>query len=281
MQGARLLVLLLAGCDIAFGVRGITVTDAVPIDAPAHVDVALAHHDEDGDGIDDNVDNCPNVPNVAQGDDDGDGVGDACDPHPALAIDHRVKFDPLIAFDSSWSTFGVTAWQDQGDGVRQTQVAAANVVAWWNLGAPITDATVIVTMRDITGSGSANPSNAGVYVVTQMPTMATPIPPDGMLCFERLPSPQVIVYNLTTNQATTTPLLVGGGDPVTIMFASSSTRGGQPTGTPYCYEEQFDTSPGTYAFPQTQVPIAPAYVGLYTYDTAATFLSIDVIGGSS
>jgi hypothetical protein len=41
--------------------------------------------DEDGDGIPDQLDNCPTVPNHDQKDTDGDGVGDACDNCPTIA----------------------------------------------------------------------------------------------------------------------------------------------------------------------------------------------------
>jgi thrombospondin type 3 repeat protein len=41
--------------------------------------------DSDGDGIPDNVDNCPSIANPDQADRDGDGVGDACDNCPLIA----------------------------------------------------------------------------------------------------------------------------------------------------------------------------------------------------
>lgn len=35
--------------------------------------------DNDGDGINDNSDNCPQIPNISQDDNDNDGLGDVCD----------------------------------------------------------------------------------------------------------------------------------------------------------------------------------------------------------
>lgn len=41
--------------------------------------IALPATDTDGDGIDDDVDNCPSVSNPDQADSDGNGIGDACE----------------------------------------------------------------------------------------------------------------------------------------------------------------------------------------------------------
>ncbi len=60
--GARLTVKVFASQEI-------TLTLGPPVDA-------------DQDGVPDNVDNCPMVPNPTQADADGDGTGDACAPSP-------------------------------------------------------------------------------------------------------------------------------------------------------------------------------------------------------
>jgi hypothetical protein len=51
-------------------------------DGNTHSTVISYSPDSDGDGVNDDVDNCPNVPNADQTDTDGDDVGDACDGTP-------------------------------------------------------------------------------------------------------------------------------------------------------------------------------------------------------
>jgi hypothetical protein len=58
------------------------------------------YHDEDGDGVGDECDNCPGIPNTDQADtlelaagQMPDGVGDACDPNPTLAGDRIARLE--------------------------------------------------------------------------------------------------------------------------------------------------------------------------------------------
>jgi hypothetical protein len=65
-------------------------------------------HDEDGDGIDDACDVCPQLSDAEQSDADGDRVGDVCDPHPDEARDQLVLFDPFLEARPEWTYRGIS-----------------------------------------------------------------------------------------------------------------------------------------------------------------------------
>ncbi|MFQ6093549.1 MAG: thrombospondin type 3 repeat-containing protein, partial [bacterium] len=61
----------------------LTVSSNDPDEPTLYVDVTgYGFLDSDGDGVEDDSDNCPTVPNPSQADGDGDGLGDACDNCP-------------------------------------------------------------------------------------------------------------------------------------------------------------------------------------------------------
>ena len=68
-----------------------------PVDADGCSD---AQRDDDGDGLMNNVDNCPAVPNPEQEDSDGNGVGDACEATVEVVVDD-VQSDIQALLDSA------------------------------------------------------------------------------------------------------------------------------------------------------------------------------------
>ncbi len=70
--------------DGALADTSITDDGVVPID-----------DDQDGDGVPDDDDNCPDIANPDQADQDGDHAGDECDPRPDI-FDHRLGGQMLL-----------------------------------------------------------------------------------------------------------------------------------------------------------------------------------------
>ena len=68
------------------GLVGLRITDSTGATSMATIklDVSI-----DGDGVPDEVDNCPTVYNYGQTDYDGDGIGDACDDTPGIPTERQ------------------------------------------------------------------------------------------------------------------------------------------------------------------------------------------------
>jgi hypothetical protein len=112
-----LLLFGLTGCQLVFELEDDSNNpDCTPADDPAF-------HDEDGDGLDDQCDNCPDTENPGQENTTevtaglrADELGDVCDPRPG-SLDRRVEF---VSFsepgaEQRWETFNGTWDVDGGD----------------------------------------------------------------------------------------------------------------------------------------------------------------------
>lgn len=79
-------------CEVATDQRGVTRPQGDYCDIGAY-ELEVAAVDTDGDGVTDDVDNCPATANPDQADADGDGVGDVCDNCVATANSYQEDYD--------------------------------------------------------------------------------------------------------------------------------------------------------------------------------------------
>lgn len=68
------------------GLVGLRITDSTGATSMATIKIDVSI---DGDGVPDEVDNCPTVYNYGQTDYDGDGIGDACDDTPGIPTERQ------------------------------------------------------------------------------------------------------------------------------------------------------------------------------------------------
>jgi hypothetical protein len=266
------MLLVVGGCDQVFSLGQVAPVSDAPL-AP-HVDasidtVMLAHHDEDGDGIDDAIDDCPADYDPAQADTDGDGVGDACDPHPNMAIDRIHYFTSLDNF-TGWIVVSGT-WQPNGaGGVDQldTDAPTGDLAVIALGGQPLVDPTIEVMIEQLDGQA------AGVYIVTGALSGSLP---DGVICYVNVQTADVGLYEnradagLNMGQAFAQPF-VSAGDPVREYLQASTE---ETASGPLCTA----VSNGGTAVSATSgytTAISTGIVGLYSYASSVTFLSVTV-----
>jgi hypothetical protein len=106
-----LAVVLLCGCNQLFGLK-----QTAPQQPDAAIDAPPPSDDEDGDGIANELDNCPGIYNPSQDDVDGDLVGDVCDPHPTTKGDHLVEAEYFNGPTTSWTPDVISNWRFDGAG---------------------------------------------------------------------------------------------------------------------------------------------------------------------
>ena len=255
----RAWLLLLVACDKVLGLSPNPV-DATAIDASP--DARLAMHDEDGDGVDDNIDLCPTFADPTQLDEDRDGVGNACDPHPNDAIDKRVYFSPLLELRAAeWLQVSGT-WVNDVDSVRQTSTdLGGNYVAALQT-MHLNNPTIEVVIDQV---ASPYVSDAGVMLeVDNGPTSGG--------CYYQLLTDRLVYFDNRSGEGMEVPgpITTPEGRLRLTMQAASIGRN-----EPRCVA-RWGMRPPEVVDAIGYAPLANVKVQLYTYQAAATYHSIIV-----
>lgn len=159
-----------------FEVR-LVISDAIGATADASVVVTIP--DADGDGVADSGDNCPALPNPAQGDGDGDGVGDVCDEVCADAAISLAGVAPASAPPGTW--VGVLGSGFDPDLVVRVDGAEVPVVftgaAWYvPVGNRVPGATLTVSVAN--PRGCTAPETASLAIVSPPQTACGLVGPE-------------------------------------------------------------------------------------------------------
>jgi hypothetical protein len=101
---------------------------------PSGVAVVPGVPDADGDGVDDDEDNCPAVPNPGQEDADGDGRGDACDTHSFDGFRPPVDNPPTVNTGRAGRTYPVKFQVRDENGALVTSLAAVSSIKYKPVG---------------------------------------------------------------------------------------------------------------------------------------------------
>ncbi len=115
----------------------------------------MTGNDEDGDGVDDNCDNCPTYFNPGQEDEDGDGLGDVCENTLASPdLSGFPVFDPFLLSSTAWTVSGGT-WSWGVSEVQGSSAGGANLFHSYGLPNNNYSAETTFTYRTSNPSGSS------------------------------------------------------------------------------------------------------------------------------
>lgn len=210
---------LVAGCDVLFGLQN-------PRTDPDAAPDALVAHDEDGDGIDNLLDNCPAVFNPGQQDDgDHDGVGDSCDPHMTTGGDRLVVQDYFDAGNFVWTPDRGSDWARGGGEMTTTSPADATLAALWI--ARTIKAPTISLGFDVVSYGTGTATNNGLEITIAYPMSSGLCKVIGSSAGDNLDEAVTDVEN-SANQSTnfSEPVPEGGSVTMTFTREASSTEMG-------------------------------------------------------
>ena len=176
--------------------------------------------DADGDGVADDVDNCPNTYNPDQADGNGDGLGDACE---ACDVPYMVE---LTRTSDTTATFtaGNSVWHYQGTANRAGRPLRPYPMYGMNdMTVPHTQYALVpafeydVWLRTICGDGTYS-AWSGPYFIPTYSGMARRSTPT----MEITPNPAVAVVNITRVEARTIEVFDMNGGHVKTFTTSDN-----------------------------------------------------------
>jgi hypothetical protein len=280
--GAVLLVLA-TGCNAILGLDRTHVASDGGADAGPDAFTCAIGHDEDGDGIDDGCDVCPQIADPLQTDSDGDGIGDACDPNPSDPNDVLVAFDSF-AFPNPWAPLRGT-WNQQDDALVQTDVSTTtDAIATRTIPDPAAADLTVDVVFVIDSWAPKQPMDVAAYRgvgVWSLADVSTTTEPTGYLCqiFEDIAAVTPTSYlGLYRIDAATAPVLGSDAyaDHVPQVMQGRLRVARTATADPETCHLALPPLTGDLA--GTDATYTSGTIALRTLSTAAHFTSVTIYG---